>query len=541
MKPTESSSPPHGPAPRPSRRTFIKDSSLLVAGGAVAGPLSFDARVHAHGSDEIRLGVVGCGQRGTALVHQALGSAPNVKLIAMADLFADRLQASFRGLKGRYRSQMLVARERQFVGFDACRRLLETDIDIVILATPPAFHPLYLEAAVRSRKHAFLEQPVAVDPVGVRRILQASQAAERCRLIVSCGFAHRQQESHQQTIQQLRRGVIGEAVRARVAAGIGFPPIRPRHKRQSALEFQLRNWRRFPWLSGDAIVEGLVKYLDLINWAQDSYPMHAQGQGSPLTASQEPGDDGNPSQVEFTYEDGCRLHGQWQRQKNTGNHATALVFGTRGTADLDAAVIRDPRGNVRWSYGDRRPAPLSGISQFLESFRTEANAPDETHGVGSTLTAILGRMATQSEHIVTWDQAVTSAESLAPIDQYGNLEDPQFKKCKQRLFRAAWATRLSREVLRAANIRQEKRDGRRTTLEADSAPCAPPSSPVGPATRHAKKSGWCLFEFRSDGHSYFPARRISSGCKTNANRQTLGQLPCDNLKRLLELCCCNAF
>ena len=218
MKPTDASSHPSGPAPRPSRRTFIKDSSLLVAGGAVAGPLSFEARVHGHGSDEIRLGLVGCGQRGTALVHQTLGCAQDVKLTAMADLFADRLQAGFRGLKGQHRSQMLVPRERQFVGFDACRRLLETDIDIVILATPPAFHPLYLETAVRARKHAFLEQPVAVDPAGVRRILRAIQVADRYRLKVSCGFAHRREEAYQQTIRRLHHGAIGELLQASVHA-----------------------------------------------------------------------------------------------------------------------------------------------------------------------------------------------------------------------------------------------------------------------------------------------------------------------------------
>ena len=190
------------------------------------------------------------------------------------------------------------------------------------------------------------------------------------------------------------------------------------------MEYQLRNWRRFPWLSGDTIVGGLAKKLDLINWVQNGYPIHAQGQGSTLPSSHESDSDFGRLLVEFAYEDGCRLEGQCHQRKGTSNRAAALVFGTRGMADLDAAVIRDPRGNVLWSYGHRSAALFSGIPQFLECLRTGAKDADESHGVGSTLTAILGRMATQSDELVTWDQAVTSTESLSPVDQYSSLQDP---------------------------------------------------------------------------------------------------------------------
>lgn len=403
---------------RPSRRAFIKDSSLFVAGSAVAGPLSLGTGVHPGGSDEIRVALVGCGQRGTNLAHQALRQTSRVQLVAMADVFADRLHASLRGLKGQHKERVRIPREQQFVGLDAFQHVLQTDADLVILATPPAFRPLHFEAAVRASKHAFLEKPVAVDSAGVRRILQAGLEAQRRHLAVGVGLQHRHQRRYQQTIRRLQDGAIGDILLSRVYWNAEAPRIQPRRATQSELDYQLRNWRWFTWLGGDPIVERLMRNLDVINWLKQSYPINAQGQGGRQVLVDQPGEIFDYQMVEFTYEDGSKLFGQCRQISHTWNCVSEFAHGTHGTADIGGAVIRDKEGKVVWSFGRDEPNKTdSGLPEFIQAVRSGDVRNEATEAAGSTLTAILGRMATRTGQFVTWDQAVTSSETLASVDR----------------------------------------------------------------------------------------------------------------------------
>ena len=411
---------------RPSRRRFIQDSSLLVAGSAVAGPLSLADQVHVGGSDEIRIGLLGCGQRGTTIVSQALSVPGTVRLVAMGDVFQDRLQASLRGLKGQHKDKVDVPRDRQYVGFDAYRALLQTELDLVILAAPPGFRPLHFAAAVQAGKHVFLEKPLAVDAPGVRRVLQVSHEAQRKQLAVAVGLQHRHEQRYQETIRRLRDGAIGDIVLTRVYRNSEPLLVCPRHRDQTELAFQLRNWPWFTWLGGDVIVDRLVHSLDVINWLKDDYPVSAQGQGGHLAGVRsKTGEIFDHHMVEFTYADGSKLVSQCRHVPQTWNRISEHAHGTHGTADLSAAAIRDCDGRVTWSYGRGGTNGLQQqLSDLLQQIRRGESPNEASYGAGSTLSAILGRMASYSGQLVTWAQALNCGDSQADHAQLASLDDP---------------------------------------------------------------------------------------------------------------------
>ena len=195
-----------------SRRDFIKSSSLLVAGGAVAGSLGIAQSAHAYGSDEIKIGLIGCGGRGTGAATQALNTKGATKLVALADAFPDRLQGCYRAVKGKHGDKVDVPAERQFTGFDAYKQVLQTDCDMVILATPPGFRPLHFEAAVNAGKQVFMEKPVAVDGSGVRRVLEAAKVAKAKNLAVAVGLQRHHEKRYVETIKRLKDGAIGDII-----------------------------------------------------------------------------------------------------------------------------------------------------------------------------------------------------------------------------------------------------------------------------------------------------------------------------------------
>ncbi|MCA9218302.1 MAG: Gfo/Idh/MocA family oxidoreductase, partial [Planctomycetales bacterium] len=236
------------PQGQSSRRKFIKNSSLLVAGGAVAGQLSLARTAHAFGSDEIRIGLIGCGGRGTGAATQAMNTEGATKLIAMADAFDDRLQQSLRGIKGEHNDKVDVPPERRFVGFDAYKHVLESDADLIILATPPGFRPMHFEAAINAGKHVFMEKPVAVDAAGVRKVLKATAEAKKKNLAVQVGLQRRHERKYRETIARLQDGAIGDINLTRAYWNGGGVWVRPRQKGQTEMEYQMRNWYYFNWL-----------------------------------------------------------------------------------------------------------------------------------------------------------------------------------------------------------------------------------------------------------------------------------------------------
>ena len=408
-----------------SRRSFFKDSSLLIAGSAVGCGLSVAQSAHAAGSDTIRIGLIGCGGRGTSAVDQAL-SVPGggVQLTAICDVFESRLQAAYRSLNGKHAGKVNAQR---FVGLDGYLGLLASDVDLVYLATPPGFRPLHFERAVDAGKHVFMEKPVAVDAPGVRRVLAAGVAAASKELAVQVGLQRRHEVRYQQCIDRLRQGAIGDPIFARAywnAAGVW---TRPRRKDQSELEYQLDNWYYFNWLSGDHIAEQHIHNLDVINWALASYPVEAQGQGGrEVRKGGMAGQIFDHHMVEFTYGNGTKLISQCRHIPGCWSEIGEHLHGTEGYCDFSQAKIFDRSRRLIWQC-DAKEVSGKGWQQeqndLIAALRN-GERPNETEsGAYSTMTAIMGRMATYSGRKIRWDDALASSLSLANVDRLHSLND----------------------------------------------------------------------------------------------------------------------
>ena len=268
-----------------TRREFLNNGSKLAVAGAAMGPLlvpglSIGRTAHAFGSDTIRVGLVGCGGRGTGASIQAMNTTSgNVELVAMGDAFQNRLDQSFKQCQKQHKDKVQVPVDRQFVGFDAYKNVLASDIDMVILATPPGFRPLHLEAAVNAGKNVFMEKPVAVDAPGIRRVLRAGKLAEQKGLAIAVGLQRRHERAYRETINQLQNGIIGDLIHTRVYWNGTGVWTRPRVEGETELQYQMKNWYYFNWICGDHIVEQHIHNLDVANWLMDDYPVSAQRHG----------------------------------------------------------------------------------------------------------------------------------------------------------------------------------------------------------------------------------------------------------------------
>ena len=408
-----------------SRRDFIKKSSLLVAGGAVTGNLSVARGAHAFGDDTIKIGLIGCGGRGTGAASQAMNTAGPTQLIAMADAFEDRLQASLRGLKSQHGEKVEVPKDRQFTGFDGYQKVLECDIDLVIMATPPGFRPLHFEAAVEANKHIFMEKPVAADAPGVRRVLAANAVAREKNLAVAVGLQRHHETAYRETIARLQDGAIGDINLTRVYWNGGGVWVRPRQKGQSELEYQMRNWYYFNWLCGDHIVEQHIHNLDVTNWLKDAYPVVAQGQGGrQVRTGIDHGEIYDHHFVEFTYADGSKMFSQCRHIRNCWNSVSEHAHGSGGTADISGAKIFDGDGKRVWAFGKGGRGGHQQEHHDLFAQLRRGELPNEgDYGAKSTMTAILGRLATYSGKSLRWDDAINSKIALADYDSLASLAD----------------------------------------------------------------------------------------------------------------------
>lgn len=412
-----------------SRRDFIKRSSLLMAGGAVAGAVTSQLDIaraaHAFGSDTIKVGLVGCGGRGTGAAIQAMNTTGGeVKLIAMADAFGDAIQRSLRGIKSQHPEKVDVPTDRQFTGFDAFRQVLESDIDMVLLATPPGFRPLHFEAAVQAGKHVFMEKPVAVDAPGVRRVLAANEAAKAKNLAVAVGLQRRHEPAYIETIAKLQDGAVGDIIVSRAywnGAGVW---VRPRTANQTELEYQMRNWYYFNWLCGDHIDEQHIHNLDVINWLMNDYPVEANGMGGrQVRTGKEHGEIYDHHFVEFTYANGSKMYSQCRHIENCWNSVSEHTHGSEGFADISGGKIYNPRGEMIWQTRGTRDGHQQEHHNLFAAIR-QGEIPNEGDwGAKSTMTAVMGRMATYSGKKLSWDQAFNSELQLADVDNFHTFED----------------------------------------------------------------------------------------------------------------------
>ena len=265
-----------------NRHDFLKSSSLAAVGAGVLGSLGSLPGAYAASDDTIKVGLIGCGGRGSEAAVQACSTQGNVKLVAMGDAFPWQLEESAKKVKDALAEKpgrFAVTDENKFVGLDAYQKVINAGVDLVVLATPPGFRPVHFEAAIAAGKHVFMEKPVAVDAPGVRQVLAAAAEAKKKNLGVGVGLQRHHEAKYIETIQRLRDGAVGDIHTARVYWNGGGVWTRNRKPGMSEMEYQVWNWYYFNWLSGDHICEQHIHNLDVINWLKNAYPIRAQGQG----------------------------------------------------------------------------------------------------------------------------------------------------------------------------------------------------------------------------------------------------------------------
>lgn len=403
-----------------SRREFLK--AAAVAGTVMAVDLTSPANVHAGGGDRIRVGLVGCGGRGTGAAENCLTAAPNASLVAMGDAFADQLHDSRRrlleaGAKDQIRqlgNTVDVPEDRCFVGLDAYKKVLHADIDYVILATPPGFRPIHLAAAVAAGKHVFTEKPVAVDGPGIRRVLAAYDEAMKKSLGIAAGTQRRHQTGYLKTIGQIHDGAIGTVTSGRCSWNQGGLWVKPRQPHWSDLESQIRNWLYFTWLSGDHIVEQHVHNIDVVNWALRAHPIRAVAMGGrQVRTSPEFGHIFDHFAVEFDYENGCKLSSLCRQIDGCENSVAESLEGTKGRSQVNTYMVNGKRVVAR---GEDNEPYLQEHADLIQSIRAGKPINELKTVAESTLTAIMGRMSAYTGKAVTWERALQSGEEFMPQD-----------------------------------------------------------------------------------------------------------------------------
>jgi myo-inositol 2-dehydrogenase/D-chiro-inositol 1-dehydrogenase len=412
------------------RRTCLK--STIAAGGMIV-PAAIASKAFAAGSDEVKVGLIGCGGRGSGAAAQAMSTGKNVKLYAMADAFSDRLEVSLsslsRGRAGKSKVEagqgfggaLDVPPERRYVGLDAYRRMMDSDIDVAILTGPPGYRPLHFERAVEAGKNVFMEKPLASDPNGVRRILAANEKARDKNLKVGVGLQRHHQASYQEAIRRIHGGEIGRIVTMRCFWN-GGPPAKDAIPRENMteLEYQVRNWYFFDWLSGDHICEQHIHNLDIGNWVKGDLPVTAEGMGGrQVRTDKRFGNIFDHHAVIYTYPDGVKMHSYCRQIRGCKNLVAEQIEGTEGVALLGTSgcSLTSTDGKTIWETPRRRGADYISPYQVEWNVMVDAVLNDVPHneaeyGATSTMTAVLGRLATYSGQVISWDEAFASEKVL---------------------------------------------------------------------------------------------------------------------------------
>ncbi len=418
-----------------TRRGFLKTTAQ--AGAAVL--LLDKARVHAAGSDKIKVGLIGCGGRGTgAGIIDCAQASKGIELVAIGDLFQDHADKAVDQIVENLRSKNLPADEivkvtpdTTFVGFDAYRHVIASDVDLVILTTPPNFRPQHLRAAVEAGKHVFIEKPVAVDPAGVRSVIETSELARQKGLTLVAGTQMRRLESNREAIRRIHDGAIGKITGGQVVrCGGGMRDWRGSEKARKPewtdVEYALRRWLFWTWLSGDFIVEMHVHNLDVMNWILRSHPVQAMGVGGRQARTEpEYGNVYDHFSVEYLYPDDVRIEYIGAQIDKISSRSDQRVTGTKGSAYLDFgnATIKGKRS---YTYEDKQPDPqVTEYADTVESIRKGRAVNEGRQIAETTMTAILGRMSAYTGRAIKWDWAMEASKlDLGPIvSEFGALPE----------------------------------------------------------------------------------------------------------------------
>ena len=398
-----------------TRRDFIRIGA--VAGTTLAARGLRPPAVHAAGSDAIGVGLVGCGGRGRGAAADAVKSSPGVRVVAIGDAFPDRVAETRERLK-ELGEAGTVPEDHAFVGLDAYQKVIATPgVNYVILATPPGFRPGHLEAAVAAGKHVFTEKPVAVDGPGIRSVLATYEAARAKGLGVGAGTQRRHQQGYVEAIRRVREGGIGDVLAARAYWNQGALWNKPRQPGWTDLEWQMRNWLYFTWLSGDHIVEQHVHNLDVVNWAIGAHPVRAVGMGGRQSRiSPDYGHGFDHFAVDYEYANGVHMMSMCRQIPDCANRVAETVVGTKGVCELDSGARRyELVGGSAYRFTGSETNPyVQEHTDLIASIRAGQPINELQTVAESTLTAIMGRISAYTGKALTWDEALQSSEALVP-------------------------------------------------------------------------------------------------------------------------------
>ncbi len=405
-----------------SRRTWLKNSAATVVGGSLLAGFDVARFAHAAGSDLIKIGFVGCGNRGTGACREALSTQGPVRLVAVGDLFPERIEQSLNNLlkRSELRERIDVPAERRFSGFDAYEKVIQSDVDLVLLTTPPHFRPVQYAAAVKAGRHVFMEKPCCVDAPGFRLLAAANEEAKKKRLSVVVGLQRRHQQNYLEGIRKIHDGAVGQIIYLRTY--FNMPGGREGAKKPDSMtemEYQIRHWNLFCWLCGDHLVEQSCHEIDVANWIMEDHPLRAQGMGGrQVRTGVGSGDIYDHHAVEFEYAGGVRYFCQARQQPGTWAHVSDNVHGTKGSLTI---------GTGAWGMGASTPRELRaknfrGDNPYQREHddlfaSVRGSGPYRFEGdyaAASSMTAVLGRVATYSGQMVTWEETVKSTLALAP-------------------------------------------------------------------------------------------------------------------------------
>ncbi len=399
-----------------SRRTFLKTSAATAATATL-----FSGAYASAGDDTLRIGLVGCGGRGTGAALQALRADPRVKLVAMCDAFMDRLQDSLKDLKTGKETHDIAAKvdvapDRCFAGFDGYKKLLDCGVDVVLLCTPPGFRPLHLRAAIEAGKHVFCEKPVAVDAVGVRSVIESARLAKTKGVSLCSGFCYRYDQAKRETIKRIHGGMIGEIVAMQITYLTSPLWWRGHDPSWSEMDYQMRNWYYYSWLSGDFLVEQHCHNFDKANWVlKGEAPVAATGVGGrQVRTDPKYGNIYDHFAVTLEFPKGVKLFSSCRQMAKCKGDVNDHVMGTNGSAQLMKHTVTE-RGGKEWEFeGEAKNMYQVEHDELFAGIRSGKLINDGETAAQSTLMALMAREAAYSGDRITWKQMLASQQDLAP-------------------------------------------------------------------------------------------------------------------------------
>lgn len=395
-----------------SRRDFVRTAA--AASMLAAFPSSFN--VFAQGSDTIKVGVIGCGGRGTGAALDCLKADPAVEIVALGDLVPDRVQSSFDRLMKEYPTRVKVPADRRFAGFDNYQKVCALpDVNLILTAAPPGFRPIHLKAAIEAGKHVFMEKPVAVDPLGIRSVIATSDLAKQKNLAIVAGTQRRHQKRYLEMMKRIQDGQIGEIVAAQCYWNQGDLWVKEKTAAMSEIEWQCRNWLYFTWTSGDHIVEQHVHNIDVVKWAL-GLPKNVMGMGGrQVRVAPEYGNIFDHFAVEFEYANGVRVSSMCRQTKGCNDRVEERLVGTKGVA-VSTSNSTKITGEKPWTFeGDEINPYVQEHIDLIASIRAGKPLNEGRQVAESTLMAIAGRMSAYTGRAISWDWVMNSSQlNLSP-------------------------------------------------------------------------------------------------------------------------------